>query len=178
MTHAGYFIKASVMSGQFQVFESLNVKLGIDAFGEFFTDPGNRGEQVFRREFTLQPFEKRQTTRVHELANCASNAFPDVRQVFELFTLNGNRELSERPIGSFHEACGFSVSVDAIGVCILSFEQGSHPLKHIRNLLVGWLIRFHRLSVTATFSHHRDTECAEKSVFICREIPANEKVLH
>jgi hypothetical protein len=144
MTHARHFFKAAVMGGQFQVFKSLDVKLGINAFGKFFTDPGNRGKQVFRREFALQPFEKRQTTRVHELANRASDAFPDVRQVFELFTLNGTRELSERPIGSFHEACGFSVSIDAIGVCILSFEQGSHPLKNVGNLLVGWLIRSHR----------------------------------
>jgi hypothetical protein len=144
MTYARHFFKAAVMGGQFQVFKSLDVKLGINAFGKFFTDPGNRGKQVFRREFALQPFEKGQTTRVHELTNRASNAFPDVRQVFELFTLNGTCELSERPIGSFHEACGFSVSIDAIGVCILSFEQGSHPLKNVGNLLVGWLIRSHR----------------------------------
>ena len=95
--------------------------------------------------------------RVNLITPAFFNAFPDVRQVFELFTLNGTCELSERPIGSLHEACGFSVSIDAIGVCILSFEQGSHPLKNVRNLLVGWVIRSHRLTIIATISHHRDT---------------------
>ena len=57
----------------------------------------------------------------------------------------GRRAAAMRSFVAFHAVSGFSVSVDAIGVCILSFEQGSHTIEDVRDFLIGGMIGVHGL---------------------------------